>query len=372
MDLGQLAKQFDASVDDLKSALSGDREKLTKLDAILSENSIRITELEQQLARRAAPGGPVLPDTWGKTVVDNLAARNLKGDGRLGKLRIEVKALTSATGSAGAFANPDRNADPVMMAMRQLTIRDLLNATLTTSGFIEYQRQTLRDVNATTVTEGTLKPESFFEFEAAEARVVTIAHWTRASKQILADAPRLMGLIDGELRYGLKDVEEAQLLYGDGGPGNLEGIVNAATAYSAIFTATGETMIDQLRLAMLQARIARYPITGFVLNPIDWARLETTKDAEGRYIVGNPKDGGQASLWGKPVVESDSIQADTFLTGAFGLAARIWDREEANVLVSDEDGDNFRMNLVTILAEERMALEVSRPEALVTGSFGNV
>lgn len=371
--LDQLARDIGASVDEMKSALTGDREKRAKLDEVLTETNLRITELEQKAARRPGPAGPFLPDTWGKTVIDDLANRNLKADGRVGKLRFEVKALTSATGSAGAFVMPDRSAEPVMLPTRQLTIRDLLDARPTTSGRIEYQRQTQRDIHARVVTEGALKPESFFAFEAADAPVVTVAHWTQASKQILADAPQLMGLIDGELRYGLKDVEEEQLLYGAGGPGNLEGIATLATEYHAIFTDTGATMIDQLRLAMLQARMARYPVTGFVLNPIDWARIETTKDGEGRYIIGNPgAGGGVPRLWGKPVVESDSMIADSFLTGAFGLAARIWDREEASVLISDEDGDNFRMNLVTILAEERMALEVSRPEALVTGSFGNV
>lgn len=371
-DLGQLAKQFDASVEDLKAALSGDRDKLQKLDEMLAANGARLTDLEQKVARRGGPATPDTPATWGRTVVEELSKRSVKAESRIGRLRFEVKALTSATGSAGAFVDPDRTAEPVMLPQRQLSIRDLLNPTTTTSGLIEYQRQTLRDINARAVTEGSMKPESFFEFEADEAKVVTIAHWTQASKQILADAPRLRGLIDGELLYGLKDVEEAQLLYGDGGPGNLEGIVTVASAYSAPFAATGETMIDKLRLAMLQARLARYPVTGFVLHPTDWARIETTKDAEGRYIVGNPKDGGIARLWGKPVVESDSINADTFLTGAFGLGARIWDREEAGVMISDEDGDNFRKNLVTILAEERMALEVSRPEALVSGDFGNV
>jgi HK97 family phage major capsid protein len=374
MDLGELSKQFDTSVQELKSALTGDRDKLAKLDEMLSANDARLNEVEQKLARRGGGGGegPVR-ETWGAAVTKAVQERRIKGEGRIGKLEFAVKSLTSATDSAGALASPQRSTEVVMLPQRQLTIRSLLNARTTTAGLIEFQRQTLRTNNAAAVaTEGAMKPESFFEFEAAEAKVVTIAHWTKASKQILADAPQLGGLIDGELTYGLKDAEETQLLYGDGSPGYLEGMITVATAYSAPFAVTGGTMIDQLRLASLQARLARYPITGYVLNPADWAHIEMTKDNEGRYIIGNPRDGSAPTLWGKPVVESDAISVDKFLVGAFGLAAKIWDREEAHVLVSDEDGENFRRNEVTILAEERLALEISRPEALVYGDFGNV
>ena len=58
-----------------------------------------------------------------------------------------------------------------------------------------------------------------------------------------------------------------------------------------------------------------------------------------------------------------------FLVGAFGLAAQIFDREEASVMISSEDQDNFVKNKVTILAEERLALAVKRPQALVHGTF---
>jgi len=55
--------------------------------------------------------------------------------------------------------------------------------------------------------------------------------------------------------------------------------------------------------------------------------------------------------------------------GAMNIAAQIFDREEAAVEVSTEDGDNFRTNMVTIRAEERLAMAVYREESFVHGEF---
>ena len=59
----------------------------------------------------------------------------------------------------------------------------------------------------------------------------------------------------------------------------------------------------------------------------------------------------------------------SFELGAFQLGAQIFDRMDAMVEISTEDDQNFRKNLVTVLAEERLALAVYRPEAFVKGDF---
>jgi HK97 family phage major capsid protein len=182
----------------------------------------------------------------------------------------------------------------------------------------------------------------------------------------------LQSYIDGRLRYGLKLVEEDQLLNGGGTGTDLNGIYTQATASTAnLAVVSAPTKIDVIRVAMLQAALAEFPPNGVVLHPTDWAGIELTKDTAGAYIIGNPQDSAQPRLWGLPVVATQAMTLDKFLVGAFGMGAQIFDRQDANVAISTEDASNFRQNLVTILAEERLALAVYRPEAFVKGDFSD-
>jgi HK97 family phage major capsid protein len=180
----------------------------------------------------------------------------------------------------------------------------------------------------------------------------------------------LQSYIDGRLRYGLAFKEEQQLLNGAGTGTDLNGVYTQATAFAAgTSIVTTPTKLDALLYAMLQGVLAELPATGHVLNPIDWTNIRSTKDTQGRYIVGDPNSTMDGSLWGLPVVATQAMTNGTFLTGAFQLGAQIFDRMDARVEISTEDSDNFRKNLVTILAEERLALAVYRPEAFIKGTF---
>jgi HK97 family phage major capsid protein len=106
-----------------------------------------------------------------------------------------------------------------------------------------------------------------------------------------------------------------------------------------------------------------------VLHPSDWADIELTKTDNGQYLFTNPQNGNEPRLWRLPVVDTQAMTLDNFLVGAFKLGAQIFDREDANVEISTEDQDNFIKNLVTIRAEERLALAVYRPESFVKGAF---
>jgi len=340
----------------------------------MNEAKARLDDLEQKAARRTSDQEG--PTTAGERFVNDEGFKSFAAQTRpRGRQIVEVKDISSLTtdaaGSVGALIQPDRAA-PVMLPQRRMTVRALLAQGNTSSGTIEYEREKLFTNSAAPVAEGAAKPQSELQFEDATATVRTIAHWMRASVQVLADAPALRSIIDQRLRYGLSYVEETQLLNGSGTGQNLPGLVTNATAYAAPGSLTATASIDIIRLMILQVALAEYPANGIVMNPIDMAAIEMLKDGDGRYLIGNPQGTIDKRLWGLPVVETQAMTVDKALVGAFNLGAQIFDRQDATVEVSTEDGDNFTKNKVTIRAEERLALAIYRPQAFVYGDLGRV
>jgi HK97 family phage major capsid protein len=330
----------------------------------------RLRSIEQRMGRREG-GDPAAPRTWGGEVVASADYASFIGSGARGSTRIKLPraAITSAPNSAGAMIAPDRQSDVVVLPRRRLTVRQLLQPGQTASNLVQFTKQTLRSNQARPVTEGASKPESNYEFELAEAPVRTLAHWVPITRQAMDDAPQLQAVIDGELRYGLETIEETQILLGDGTGQNLHGLIPQATPYAPQFPVTGEQELDTILMAIAQAETSNVPATGIVLNDLDWRKMQALKDGEDRYLGAGPFGAVAPMLWNLPVVATPAMPAGEFLVGAFAIAAQIIDRAEIEVLLSSEDRDNFIKNMLTARAEERVALAVKIPQALVTGEF---
>lgn len=371
-DAGQVSNEVKAKADELLSVQAKLNDAQNKLEGKLEQLETRATDVEQALASRRGGGGSDAVKSLGQLVCESDDLKNfVEKSGAKGTLRITVQnAITSASGSGGALITPQRDTEIVGIPRRQMTIRQLLSVGRTTSNSVEYARMVARTNNAAPVAENTLKPESDYTWEQRDAPVRTIAHWVPVSRNAMDDIPQLQGDIDGELRYGLDLVEENEILKGDGTGQHILGLVPEATDYSPAFAPTDETDIDTLRLALLQASLAEYPADGIVIHPTRWAKIELTKDGQQRYIFANVIQMAGPQLWGRPVIATQAMDEDEFLTGAFRVAAKIYDRMDTEVLISSEDRDNFVKNMLTVRAEKRLALAVKRPAALVTGEFG--
>ena len=274
---------------------------------------------------------------------------------------------------------PTRLPGITALPMQELRIRDLMNkVTMTTGNSFDYVQMLSRQSSPSPQIEGQAKAESTYLWTSKSDTVKTIAHFTNVSKQALEDIPWMRNTLDTELMYGLLLKEESEILAGDGTGQHLNGLITQATAYNTALDVSGDTKLDKLRHAKLQARLiglATFAPDGVVLNPTDMAKIELIKDEnggtnKGRYIIGDPQQGSPVKyVWGLPVVESDSITAGTFLLGAFGTAATLIDRLAAMVEVSFEHSTNFTSNMATILCEERLGMAVKRPNAFITGTI---
>lgn len=218
------------------------------------------------------------------------------------------------------------------------------------------------------VAQGDAKPEAKMTFTRKTANIETIAHWIPAAKQILSDLPELQSMVDEDLIYGVLREEERQCFYGDGSDEFL-GLFNNPNAQSLV--GTGGSKLDLIRRAVTLVQLAELEADGVALAPEDWEGLETAKGSDGHYIWQLPSGPMQTGVWRLPVVVSTALDPLDFMVGAWGSGgATLYDREEANVLLSTEHSDFFVRNLVALLGEERAGFAVKRPEAFVKGDFG--
>jgi HK97 family phage major capsid protein len=350
---------------------------LESLAAKAAELTDKCMNLERKLSSDYNAGGSAKQQDLGSMLTKSEAFQNMvAGRGKFARLELKA-AIINAQGQnqplvpdmrvPGIIANPDR----------VLTIRDLMPVGRTASNLIQYTRENVftnqagPQVSGTSpdVFENVTKPESGITFTLANAPVVTLAHFIPVSRQVLDDAPQLESYVNGRLLYGLKLEEEDQLLNGDGVGGNISGILDSGnfTAYNR--AVTGDTKLDTLRKAVTQAQLAEYPVDAFVINPADWEEIELSKDTDGNYIFANPVNIAGPQIWGRRVIPTNSIASGTFLAGAFTMGAQVWDRMDAAVQISYEDGDNFKKNMATLLAEERLALTVFRPASFISGTW---
>ena len=373
-------KELKAAVEKANGEISDSRKMETETQAAIEKLSTKAAELTDKcvfLERKMSDQEVALPkqeETPGETLVKSEMFTAMQA-GRAKFARVEVKtAIINATGQNKPLVPDMRVPGIVAGPNRILTIRDLLPIGRTTSNLIQYTRENTFTNNAgpqydSPAYENVTKPESGITFTLENAPVVTLAHFIPVSRQVLDDAPQLQSYVNGRLMYGLKLIEEDQLLNGDGTSGNISGILDSGnfTAYNR--HVTGDTNIDTLRRAITQAALSEYTADAIVLNPEDWEEIELTKNTDESYILANPVMLAGPTLWGKRIVATNSVAQGTFLVGNFAMGAQLWDRMDAAVAISYEDGTNFQKNMATILAEERIALTVFRPTAFISGSF---
>jgi HK97 family phage major capsid protein len=345
----------------------------------------RMFALEQRAVSRV-DGEGAAGESLGAKIMGSPQFKDFSESGRKSTGLIQVgsffkTALVSATGFGQPLVVPQRLPYIVTPGLQQLRIRDLLPVLPTVSNMVDYARETSFTNNAAMqgaesspqVYENVAKAESALGFELAYQPVRTLAHWLPVAKQLLDDATGLQSYLNSRLLYGLKLIEEGQILGGTGVGTDLQGLITAATLYDTGDNVSGDTPIDTIRRGIEQVQLSNYEPDAVVLHPTDWKKIDLIKTtgtaSSGEYIIGDPRTASPRVLWGLPVVVTKSMPVGHFMTGAFRQAAILWDRQQATLEISREHADFFIKNMAAILCEERLALTVVAPNALRYGAF---
>jgi len=370
-----------------KAALATAIEAQTELKALFEKMDAKLIDLEKE-NKRLADEAPIERKSLGQLFVKSSIAEAMSTSGAhsCAPVSIERKDISSLSSSAGALIRNDRDPEVYRNPNRPTRIRDLIPAIPTTSGAVEVMRQTAFDNQAG--PQGTVAGQGGGEFVAKNKSnltwaletytVSTIAHWIPASRQALSDAPMLQGLIDQDLSYGLDLEGDAQLLFGSGTGQNIEGIMVDADVPTVGEIASGTSaadlpaaMINHIRSAITKCQTNEYyNMTGVILNPADWETLETAKATDGHYLmIQFPSEGAKDVMWRVPVIVTNAMTADNFIIGDFTMGAKLYEREDVSIRVSESHASLFIANAVAVLAEERYTMAVTRPLAFTKGLF---
>ncbi len=304
-------------------------------------------------------------------------AENMR-KGRTFELQFDQKAvgdmLISGTNIAAGIIEPARRPGIIDRQAYFNHVRDFMNSRPTASPSVTYVRENGGEGSPTTVAEGALKPQIDYDLTLETATVRKIAAHLRLSEELVEDVPYITSYVTQRGAEDLRLVEDQQLLYGDGTGTNLTGLNALASTFAkptGFGTYANATIPTIIRVAMAQIRKGRYQASGIMLNPMDLAELELTPNtlAGGYLYVGGVGNGEVSNIWRLPVLETDAIAQGSFFVGDFRNGATILDRKQLNVRFYDQDRDNAIRNMITIVIEERLGLEVVRPQSFVKGTF---
>lgn len=367
-----LAKIVDVAKagDDVKAdALKAAEEAIAKVTALADT----MTEFEQKIAEGIAKGDEA-PKNLGDFIVASEEFKAFSSSvSQSSKFHMEVQAST-ITGQEGSppensniLVGAGRRAGIVPGAFRALRVADLLVSIPITSNAWEFTRELAFTNNAAETAEAAAKPETDLTFELDTVNIRTIAHWIKASKQILEDAPAVAAYINTRMTFGVNAREDSQLLVGDGTGQNISGMTIAAnrTAFTPV---SGDTQLDSLNKAKYQLIGADYEADGVIMNPADWGAIERLKTSDAAYVVGDPFGTIVPRVWGLPVALSNNMTSGSFQMADFATTYDYLIRS-GTVVELGFINDDFTKNLVTIRGEKRSALATLRPASALFGAL---
>lgn len=228
----------------------------------------------------------------------------------------------------------------------------LLNAISTvnvSSNAIEYVSWSVIAGGADVVPEKGAKPSIEYGPTVTSGTLDMIAVYTQLTRQLLEDATAVRSMVDTDLRRQVLIKEESE----------------AADVLAAadLATASGDSLLAAIRVAIANVQSAGYTPNAVLLNPADYADL----DLEVMGATVNGPTIGQR-FWGLTPIPSAAQPAGDAVVGDFATAVSHFVRSQVSLYVTDSHAETFLSNVFTLLAERRAKTAVTRPEALSLAS----
>ena len=251
-----------------------------------------------------------------------------------------------------------------MLPNQKINLSQLVPTVTSATGTYVIYRETGSEGGIGEVTvPGDPKPQIDYDFTEVTYQANFIAGFARYSREMAQDLPYLESFLPQAMRRDYFIAEN----------GLFEAAL-AAEATPSTEVITGQTQIEMLINdgANLEEATgdAGYDVTGYVIRPLDWARIAAT----------NPNDfslpgivnivNGQLTINGVPVFKATWLQPNEYYVGDWAMAKQVIVQGAGlNLQFFEQDADNVTENKVTARIEQRTVLAIDRPDAFILGDF---
>ena len=253
-------------------------------------------------------------------------------------------------------------------------IRKYASVAPTQSRSLVYADYVSKEGDAAWVPEGGLKPLMDAKLEEKTVTAGKVAIVAKFTEETLADFSAFVAEVQNEMvnKVGIK--EEDGILNGTGTGGEIKGVAADMPAFAldGLEVEKGNEF-DAIVSAYTQVVATsemNYRPNLVLLNPVDYAKMQLTKDANGGYL--RPFQYNGELVPGMRVEATNRVAQGTFILGDFGYL-NIRDLQNVTITFGWEN-DDFRKNIVTCIAEKRLMayLKSQYKTAFVKDTFANV
>lgn len=367
--------------EDLKAEIKAAAEQLKEKSDLLAAQQKQLDEMATSVKKFGTLGNSNGTKSVANVMAEKFSAqaedfKNCRMNKKGFVVELDEKAvgnMATATNLTGTlFVQPTQVPGIILAPYNPNHLRNYLVVGSTNSNLIRYVQDNGGEGGPTMVAEGGLKPQSDRDLEIKDAPVRKVATYFRVPEEMIDDISYLATYLGNIGVEEVKKVEDTQILYGDGTGQNLSGIATVAASFSrvgGIGTIANANSYDVLVAAKAKIRTLNYVPSAIWVNPGDYAGMKLAKDANGRYLFPEMWNGGIPNIDGVPIVENNAVAAGDYFIGDFRTGLALFDRMQANVRFYDQDQDNAIRNLITIVIEERIALPIYRPNAIIQDTF---
>lgn len=358
----------------VKEQIAEVKECLVKMKGAfeVKNDKLEVKSLEQQIEEQLK--GFIATEKNGAKSVDlKGACKAAPGYKKTLNLVIDSKAAVASTGVASTIGNvvdTTLSVDP----KAQTVIRKFANVATVNGRSVTYAEFVPGEGDAAWVPEGGLKPSMDATLEEHTITAGKVALTVKLTEETLSDLPQLVAEIRAEIINRIGIAEEEGILNGTGEGGQIKGVATDMPGFSLgtfkIDKANTYDVIVAAYTQVVSVSNMAYRPNLVLMNPIDYAQMQLTKDVNGQYL--RPFQVGDELIPGLRVEASTAVKQGELWVGDFNyLNIRdVW----ALSITFGWENDDFTKNLVTMIGEKRLIayIKAQYKTAFVKDTIANV